>query len=67
MTKTTYTRKHTVGVLLTVSEGESMAIMAGTWKQISRHDAGAVAESLHLTYKLITVRGGGGRDTETCL
>lgn len=72
MTKVTYTRKHTVGVLLTVSEGESMTIMAGAWQQRSRHGAGAIAESLHLTYKHVAGgrgvwRGLGVRGAEACL
>lgn len=33
---------------LTVSEGESMIIMAGSRQQAGRHGAGAVVESIHL-------------------
>lgn len=33
---------------LTVSEGESMIIMAGSRQQAGRHGAGAVVEGVHL-------------------
>lgn len=54
MTRETYTRKHLIGGLVTVSEGESIAIMAGGMaadRQIDRHDPGAVAESLQEIHK----------------
>ena len=50
MTKATYKRKHLIGSLLTVSEGESMTIMAGSMGEGRRHGAGAVAKHLHLIH-----------------
>jgi hypothetical protein len=45
MTKATYRRKHLIGSLITVSEGESIIIMTGS--VTGRHSTGAVAKSLH--------------------
>jgi hypothetical protein len=51
MTEAAYKSKHLTGILLTVSEGESIIIMlAGAWQQASRYGAGAVAEGLHLIH-----------------
>ena len=44
MTNAASTRKHLIGGLFAI-EGESIIIMA------NRHDVGAVAESLHITYR----------------
>lgn len=48
MIKLTYKRKYLMGGLLIVSE--SMTTMAGSVVE-GRHDAGAIAKSLHLIHK----------------
>lgn len=47
MAKVTYKRNHLNGGWLTVSEGESMIIMTGEWRQAGRLAGRHGAESLH--------------------
>jgi hypothetical protein len=47
--------------LLTVSEGESMTIRVRSRRQVSRHNAGAIDERLHLICKQGAERDGGVR------
>lgn len=45
--KAIYGRRVYMGGLSTVSEGESMTSVAGTWQQAGGEGTGAVAERLH--------------------
>ena len=59
MTKVTYKRKHLIGALPSVPEGESMPIMVGSMVVGRQSSTRAVAESLHLSQK----QRQGGRET----
>ena len=52
MIKATYKRKHLIGGLFTVTEGEAMSIIPQNMVE-SRHSAGVVAERLHLDSQFI--------------
>ena len=49
MTKATLKRKLLIRALFAVPEGESLAMVVGTRRQVDRLGARAVAESLNLT------------------